>query len=426
MKTSESDERPLSEGNTKGKNEPLHSTLVIDSLMRWTLVNGIGTKDDLLEFLFRVAYIMDLNGLHSKIDSGNFIAAYGFRESKYRLTTDDLAKYIGYRCLNSNESYLPRESFLKSTFMNGFNAMMIAGKYGIELSVPKHFTEKDGEKLIVGGPENTPEYVASAEKIAMKLMKNFPAEVFEGKNLEFIKGEMALQPYTDHLPQVKLPRPTPADYKKREDILKMMKEGTGGPGIQDKELNLLNSFDWSHELTQDGELYGLKTALGEVLLPPLFENFTMMTNQELKKGDRVVTQQGGKWGVLLVDGKGTWIIKPEYDYIGYPNDVTHVCKNGKWGVLDIPKGVYIIEPDCETVFDNNGFLFCNRIGFYKKNGKYGVLGDWGAPTEPAFEEVDMEPEGNVRVKYNGEWGFIGEDNKFIAEEDEAYYYYSVD
>ena len=37
----------------------------------------------------------------------------------------------------------------------------------------------------------------------------------------------------------------------------------------------------------------------------------------------------------------------------------------------------------------------------------------------------MEPEGNVKVKYNGEWGFVGEDNKFTAEEDEAYYFFDI-
>ena len=148
---------------------------------------------------------------------------------------------------------------------------------------------------------------------------------------------MAFQPYEDHLPQVKLPRPTLADYEKREELREKIRNGTGGAGIHDKEMELLNSFDWSHELYSEGDLYGLKTALGQVLLPPLFENFRMMTIQELKNGDRVVTQQGGKWGVIIVDGTGTWLIKPEYDYIGYPNDVTHVCKDGKWGVLDIPK-----------------------------------------------------------------------------------------
>jgi hypothetical protein len=218
----------------------------------------------------------------------------------------------------------------------------------------------------------------------------------------------------DAMEEIKLPRPTPADYLKRKEIEKT---------DQDAWVDIMNSFDWSHELTKAGELVGLKTALGEVLLPPLFENFTMMTKQELKKGDRVVTQQGGKWGVILADGTGTWLAKPEYDYIGYPNDITHVRRNGKWGVLDLRKGEFLIEPECEMVYDNSGFLFCNRIGFYKKDGKYGVLADWGAHTEPVFEKVEMEPDGYVKVKFNGEWGFIGEDNKFTSDEKEAYYFF---
>ena len=106
--------------------------------------------------------------------------------------------------------------------------------------------------------------------------------------------------------------------------------------------------------------------------------------------------------------------------------MTHVFKDGKWGVLDITKAEYIIAPDCEVVYDNSGFLFCNRIGFYKKDGKYGVIGDWGAHTEPIFEDVEMEPDGDVKVKFNGEWGFVSEDNKFTTKEEEAYYGFDID
>ena len=214
-----------------------------------------------------------------------------------------------------------------------------------------------------------------------------------------------------------MPRPAPADYIRREELEKKN---------QDEWIDFMNSFDWSHELTNEGELYGIKNALGEVLLPPRFENFAMLTGQELNLGDRVVTKLGGKWGVIIADGKGKWLVEPQFDYIGYPNDLTHVKRDGKWGVMNLATGDYLIAPECEAVFDNSGFLFCNRIGFYKKDGLYGVLADWGAMTEPLFEDVDMEPDGYVRVKFHGEWGFIGEDNKFTSDENEAYYAFNVD
>lgn len=409
------------EKDLKLKPEPHHETLALDILMRWTNVYRIETRDDIKEFLFRVAFLMDLDSIGSKIKTGNFLSMYGFREAQYHFTTGILAKYIGYSSEPNEKSFLPRESFFKSTFINGFNAMMKAGQYGIEISVPKDLIKYEGDKKVVSSQADTPEKLAGAEKAAARLMEMIPADAFVN-NFDFVKSEMAFQPFEEHLPQIKLPRPTTSDYKRREEIEKGNHEGQS---YESAWMEIMNSFDWSHELYADGDLYGLKTALGEVLLPPLFENFTMMTKQELKKGDRVVTQQGGKWGVIIADGTGSWLVKPEYDYIGYPNDVTHVRKNGKWGVLNITKGEYIIEPECEAVYDNSGFLFCNRIGFYKKDGKYGVLADWGVHTDPIFEEVDMEPDGNVKVKFNGQWGFIDEDHKFTADEDEAYYFFDV-
>jgi hypothetical protein len=223
----------------------------------------------------------------------------------------------------------------------------------------------------------------------------------------------------------KLPKPTPAEYEKRAEFNRLFDEGGVSNKLNDEYLDLMNSYDWGTDLIHDGDKVGLKTALGEVILPPLFENFRMLTMQELKKDDKVVAMLNGKWGVIAADGIGTWILPPEFDYIGYPNNITHVCKDGKWGVYDLSKGEYLIPPECEMVYDNDGFLFCNRIGSYKKDGKYGVIADWGSFTEPIFEEVDMEPDGWVKVRYNGEWGFINEDNKFTAGEDDSYYSFDV-
>jgi hypothetical protein len=66
----------------------------------------------------------------------------------------------------------------------------------------------------------------------------------------------------------------------------------------------MNSFDWGTEVYRDGSKYGLKTALGEVILPPLFKDFRMMTMQELKKGDRVA-MLNGKWGFINEDNSFT-------------------------------------------------------------------------------------------------------------------------
>lgn len=224
----------------------------------------------------------------------------------------------------------------------------------------------------------------------------------------------------------KSPKPVKTDPKKREKFEENQ--------ISDKELNItdrdieiaLDSIKRETKIIVDGEKMGLKTFQDEIILPPLFDNVCLLSHHELKKGDKVVARMKGKYGVVLADGTGTWIVKPEFDYIGYPNNLTHVCKDGKWGVLDISKGEYLISPECDKIWADHGFMFTNGIGVYEKDGKMGVVTDYGAFTEPVFEDIDGEPEDWVKVRYQGQWGFINENNEFTTVEDEADYRYSVD
>ena len=144
------------------------------------------------------------------------------------------------------------------------------------------------------------------------------------------------------------------------------------------------------------------------------------------KGVRVVVEVNGKFGVVIADGIGTCLIEPEYDFIGYPNDIVHVCKNGLWGVLNIATGEYLIPPDCESVSNDNGFMFTNGIGYYEKAGKLGVIRDDGAFTEAIYDEVDGFPDEVVKVKLNGQWGYIDENKKFTTDEDSASFYFDVE
>ena len=221
----------------------------------------------------------------------------------------------------------------------------------------------------------------------------------------------------------KLPNPDKRKHNNTEEF----KEETVDDNfhvITDQDvLDVLNSFARETKIITEGNKMGLKTYKGEIILPPQVEDLYKLTQAELEIGDRVVAKLNGKWGVILADGIGTWLIKPEFDYIGFPNRLTHVCKGGKWGVLDITKNEYLIPPECETVHADRGFMFTNGIGFYEKDGKTGAITEYGAYTGPVFEDVDGEPEGWVKVKYNGQWGFVTKDNQFTANEDDADYRY---
>lgn len=220
----------------------------------------------------------------------------------------------------------------------------------------------------------------------------------------------------------KLLRPTAADYEKRAYYGKIISDEGMDSDVNMEYLEFLNQFDWGGELFMDGELCGLKNALGEVMLAPAFEDMKLMTQRDIKKGDRIVAQQNGKWGVVLADGVGTWLVGPEYDTVGYPNDLTYVCKDCKWGVLNLTTLSFLIPVECDKIYADSGFMFTNGIGYYEKDGKTGVISASGEFTGAIFDEVDGDPDGFVKVKYNGEWGFINEENEFTTDEEEAYYY----
>ena len=217
----------------------------------------------------------------------------------------------------------------------------------------------------------------------------------------------------------KLPRPTQADYDK---LLQLEEEKR----FNDEYMELFDNFDWSVQTFEENGKYGLKSAVGEVLLPAAFEDFMTMTGDVLRKGDRVVTLHNGLWGVIIADGTGTWMIEPQYDYIGYPQYLTPVCKDDKWGVLNISTGEFLIPLECDSVGADRGLIFVNGLGYYEKDGKTGIIRMDGVFTEAIFEDTDFEPEGPVRVMLNGEWGYINEQGNFTTNEDDDVWCFYLD
>src|SRR5690554_658719 len=189
----------------------------------------------------------------------------------------------------------------------------------------------------------------------------------------------------------------------------------------DEGIELKQKFDWSSELIEKDGKYGLKNCVGELLAPCLFEDFKVLGGVFLKQTDRVVAQQGGKWGVLQADGSGAWLVQPEYDYISFPNRLVAVKKEENWGVLDVTTLEFIIPLEQDLVYTPNGFLFMNGVAFFEKNGKTGMLDDYGHKTEAVFDEVDYD-ESIIKVLYEGKWGYADKDGNFTEDPDENVYY----
>ena len=215
--------------------------------------------------------------------------------------------------------------------------------------------------------------------------------------------------------EINKPKPTLTDYEKRREY-----EESDDLFNNDTYLDFVNSINWDCETFEEGDFVGLKNALGEVILKPKYEDINVFLGFETNRDDHVAVKHNGKWGVAIADGIGTWLIEPEFDHIGYPNQLMPVYKNGKWGVLDIKLKEYLIPIECDSISYDYGFMFINGLAVYRKNDKQGVINDRGEFTDAIFDEVDWA-EGSVKVLFNGEWGFIDEKNQFTLDEDEAYY-----
>ena len=214
----------------------------------------------------------------------------------------------------------------------------------------------------------------------------------------------------------KLPRPTVEEYTMMQAL----------NTDSNQYLEVMNAFDWSVAIYEENGKYGLVNCLDELLLLPLFDNFRLLSSKPLVPGNKVVAKQNGLWGIIKLDGElGEWMIEPIYEYISYPNTITACYKDKKWGVLNTTTNEFIIPMICDHISLENGFIFCNGIGTFEINGKWGVMREDGEHTEAIFDEVETEFEQAVKVRIGETWGYINEDGKNTEDTDEAYYWCGI-
>jgi len=212
-----------------------------------------------------------------------------------------------------------------------------------------------------------------------------------------------------------LTRPTTEQYAKKLAI----------KGDDEKELDFINSYDWSPIVYEENGKYGLKNCIGEQLTDAKYDDFRLLSAHDLKIGARTVASIGKSEGIIILDGKGEWLVEPNYDYISYPNSIVGLFKDKKCGVMNLETKEWILPMEYDSISIENGFLFCNGIAFFDKNGKHGILNEDGKCTEAIFDEIEYDIEGSVRVRFGEEWGFVNEDGEFTLDEDESYFYYEV-
>ena len=192
---------------------------------------------------------------------------------------------------------------------------------------------------------------------------------------------------------------------------------------EDEAHDFYNTYDLENQVYEENSKFGLVNCTGEILVLPLFDDFRLLSSKPLVPGNKVVAQQNSLWGIVKVDGElGEWMIEPTYEYISYPNTIAACYKDKKWGVLNTTTNEFIIPMICDHISLENGFIFCNGIGTFEINGKWGVMREDGEHTEAFFDEVELDLEQAVKVRIGETWGYINEDGKFTVDRDESCYW----
>lgn len=211
-------------------------------------------------------------------------------------------------------------------------------------------------------------------------------------------------------------QPTKVDYEK---YLQIMKQSSWADG----DMDFMNKYNFGTVVFEESGNYGLKNCIGDILVSAGYEDFLTLSDEDYKEGNLLAVMYENKWGMIRIGNENEWVMEPVYDYISFPNSITFVQKENKYGVINLTTQEFILPLELEFVSSQNGFMFCNGISTYGKDRKEGVIMDNGEFTEAIFDETGIPEMGeNFQVRIGEEWGFINEEGEFTTDEDEAYYY----
>jgi hypothetical protein len=210
-----------------------------------------------------------------------------------------------------------------------------------------------------------------------------------------------------------LPRPTAEIYARYKELEKA--------GDMDAFIDFHNQYDWTTEVFEEYGFYGLRSCIGEILVPPNYDDFKLLTCEDVRPGNKIVASENFKFGIIRAGASGEWLVKPEYDDIGFPNKFTSVRIGDKWGVLNTEDGKLHLPVEYDEIYNGDSFMFINGIGYLVKDKKFTVINDFGEYSEAVFDSAEPDEFGRIEVTFKGIKGFIDKDGKFTTDEDEAYF-----
>ena len=177
-------------------------------------------------------------------------------------------------------------------------------------------------------------------------------------------------------------------------------------------------------LIEENGRKGLKMSDGEIVIPPIYDTIEQLrsftTSSYLYK-----VVKDGKYGMIDVEHDKV-VTRLDVEYSSFqclPNDDLLLCKNGKYGVWDwhiyVPceyDEITFVEYEKKQNIGELEWDYHDNYLLLRKGDKYGL---WSIDTKllpPIYDEIAPPiDDWGIRVKKDGEWGYLYKNNNFTTD-----------
>ncbi|MBN1131838.1 MAG: hypothetical protein JXR52_07175 [Bacteroidales bacterium] len=171
----------------KGKTDDPEPFLLSTYAMHWcmmaTFMNRLFTREDMKEFLFRLAITLDTLKVMENWFSCDRLMNFSYRNHLHELTAHDILLHYGLEVTDSVCNGKEREFYMSHIAMGIRNAMFAGAFEGYQVIGPekkgKQTTVISGEKHL---PNVTDQLIKNAEFFACDILKGAPEGFFEATN----------------------------------------------------------------------------------------------------------------------------------------------------------------------------------------------------------------------------------------------------
>jgi hypothetical protein len=183
----------------------------------------------------------------------------------------------------------------------------------------------------------------------------------------------------------------------------------------DKVNSFMEEYDTMCSLFEENGCVGVKDILGEVLVPAMFDDITVVFS-DVNRYFALPVIKNGKYGLVKPDGKGTMAAGCIYDNIHFEGGCHYLAKDGKQGMYDA-YGNEVVPVMVDKVFEP-----WNDLIVFESDGKFGfAMFGSGVVTKAEYDAYEMDANEDLVVTLNGKKGYLDEAGKFTEDTDEAWF-----